>query len=456
MKKQNPIDSPKIQLSLCMIVKNEEKNLSSCLESVKDIVDEMIIVDTGSSDNTIQIARKFGAEIHHFKWCDDFSAARNESIEFAKGKWILWMDADEQFDENSKEELKTILKLPQHPMGVNVTIKNLSSKNVSYGNAYRLFSNNCGISFKNIVHEQVSYNLKELKADIVDSNIVINHFGYDESKFDQDKKRRRNLPLLKRMANENPDDFLPHFLLGQHYSGDESKKEKAIYHLEQFLRMDSTETKLIASAYTTLGDIYLSQKDVLKAKGKVEKSLEIAPNQMTSYYLLAKIETAQKQFEKAVQHLEEILEKMENPENFKSDNALDTVFERNHICGFISKIKLVRLNRVKSVDLIIDLWTSCKEYSEMSQIFYEWNEFDRDRFILIIDNKGDSEPNWKILYEISGFLHLMKSDYEGALPIFQNLFDNNHKNSFTIKSLAGIYAKMGRMNEAEALLKSIL
>jgi len=75
MIEQNSIDIPKIQLSLCMIVKNEEKNLGSCLDSIKDIVDEMIILDTGSSDNTVQIAKSFGAEIHNFEWCNDFPSS---------------------------------------------------------------------------------------------------------------------------------------------------------------------------------------------------------------------------------------------------------------------------------------------------------------------------------------------------------------------------------------------
>lgn len=455
LKKNLPIP-PGIHLSLCMIVKNEEENLSACLESVKDIVDEMIILDTGSKDNTVKIAEEYGANILHFKWCEDFSAARNESIKFASGKWILWMDADEQFDENSKEELKTILNLTQHPMGVKVTIKNFSSNNVSYGNAYRLFSNHCGISFKNIVHEQVSYSLKEIKAEIVDSNIVINHFGYDESKFDQEKKRVRNLPLLKKMSNENPDDFLPQFLLGKHYSGEDHNQGKAIYHLEKFLQMNSREIKLIASAYTTLGDIYLSQNEIIKAKFNVEKSLEVAPSQMTAYYLLGRIESDQKQFEKAVEHLEELLENMTDSGKFKSDNALDTVFNRNHIAGFISKIMLFHLNEKKSLELIEKIWKTCGDYSEMSQIFYEWNDLDKEKFIQLTTNKGESESHWKILNEISGFLHLMKNDYQGALPIFQNLFDKNHRNTFTIRSLAGIHAKMGRMDEAETLLKSLL
>ena len=239
MIEQNPIDTPKIQLSLCMIVKNEEKNLGSCLDSVKDIVDEMIILDTGSSDNTVQIAKSFGAEIHNFEWCNDFSAARNESIKFARGKWILWMDADEQFDDKSKEELNSILKLSQHPMGVNITIRNLSSKNESYGTAFRLFSNHCNIHFKNIIHEQVSYSLKEMSAKIVDSNITIDHYGYDEDQYDQEEKRRRNLPLLLSMADKNPNDFFPEFLLGQHCSGDTNAQEKAIYHLEKFRKKNT-------------------------------------------------------------------------------------------------------------------------------------------------------------------------------------------------------------------------
>ena len=442
-------------LSLCMIVRDEEKNLSSCLESVKDIVDEMIIIDTGSTDNTIQVAQKFGADIHHFNWCDDFSAARNESIKFARGKWILWMDADEQFDNSSKEELNSILKLSQHPMGVNINIRNLSSKNESYGTAYRLFSNHFGIHFKNNVHEQVSYSLKEIKAKIIDSNIIIDHFGYDENQYNQEKKRKRNLPLLQRMIKDNPHDFFPHFLLGQHYSGDTNTQEKAIHHIEKFLNMNSNETKLIASAYTTLADIYFSKNDFYLAKDKVRKSLDIAPNQLLAFYQFAKIEFAQKRYQKAVDYLEDLCKKLNNIRSFKSENALDTVFTRNHINGFFIKIIMFNLNKERSLKLMVNLWTSCDGYGEMSQIFYEWNDLERDKFIQNIVSIGYSGSHWKILNEISGFLHLMKNDYEGAYSIFQNLFDHEHRNTFTIRSLAGILAKLGRMDEAATLLSSI-
>ena len=176
---------------------------------------------------------------------------------------------------------------------------------------------------------------------------------------------------------------------------------------------------------------------------------------MLAFYQFAKIEFAQKQYQKAVDYLENLLGKLNNIRSFKSGNALDTIFKKNHINGFFVKILMFNLNKDKSLKLMVNLWMTCKGYGEMSQIFYEWNDFERDKFIQTIFSTGHSESHWKILNEISGFLHLMKNDYDGAFTIFQNLFDHDHRNIFTIKSLAGIHAKMGRMDEAAALVSSI-
>ena len=86
---------PMTKLSLCAIVKNEAKSLPQCLESVKDVVDEMIVLDTGSTDNTVEIARELGAEVYHFQWCNDFAIARNEALDRVRGEWVLVLDADE-------------------------------------------------------------------------------------------------------------------------------------------------------------------------------------------------------------------------------------------------------------------------------------------------------------------------------------------------------------------------
>lgn len=89
-----------MKLSLSMIVKNEERFLPGCLESVKGLVDEIVIVDTGSTDGTKKIAESCRAKIIDFKWCDDFSAARNESLRHVTGDWVLYLDADERLDKS--------------------------------------------------------------------------------------------------------------------------------------------------------------------------------------------------------------------------------------------------------------------------------------------------------------------------------------------------------------------
>src|SRR5262249_6546699 len=84
---------PRMRVSLCMIVKNEEHNLPDCLGSVRDLVDEVVVVDTGSNDRTKEVAAGLGAKVFDFPWCDSFAAARNESLAHASGDWAFWMDA---------------------------------------------------------------------------------------------------------------------------------------------------------------------------------------------------------------------------------------------------------------------------------------------------------------------------------------------------------------------------
>jgi hypothetical protein len=89
------LDIPRPRLSLCMIVRDNAKTLPACLESTRPWVDEMIVVDTGSVDETPRIVESFGAKLFHFPWCDDFSAARNDSLRHASGDWLFWMDSDD-------------------------------------------------------------------------------------------------------------------------------------------------------------------------------------------------------------------------------------------------------------------------------------------------------------------------------------------------------------------------
>src|SRR5262249_23210365 len=101
------------RLTLSMIVKNEEKYLAQCLDSVKGIADEIVIVDTGSTDKTVEIAKSYGAEVYHFDWTDDCSEARNECLKYCTGDWVLWLDADEALEPSSAAPMREAMVRPQ-------------------------------------------------------------------------------------------------------------------------------------------------------------------------------------------------------------------------------------------------------------------------------------------------------------------------------------------------------
>ncbi|MFO7446246.1 MAG: glycosyltransferase family 2 protein, partial [Ignavibacteriaceae bacterium] len=184
-------------ISLCMIIKNEEKYLPDCLQSVQGIVDEIIIVDTGSTDNSIKIAEEFNARIFQFTWIGDFSAARNYSLQNASGDWILYLDADERLNNNSVQELKRITaESCKKAYWCNVISLDEINKHPSVMSYARLFPNNKKVRFTGTIHEQIEPSLIENGFSIEKSLIEIIHLGYSVSEEEIKKKAERNLELL--------------------------------------------------------------------------------------------------------------------------------------------------------------------------------------------------------------------------------------------------------------------
>jgi hypothetical protein len=177
-----PDPNRKPRLSVCMIVKNEERFLGQCLASVKDIADELIVIDTGSTDRTVEIARENGAQVGYFEWCDDFAAARNASITPATGDWILFLDADEELSSIEKAELPQLLNRTQ------VSLFRLPLINIHHGEEFqsyvpRLFRNSPGVMFYGCVHEGVLSFIEKIcspwKLSIDFCNLKILHHGYE-------------------------------------------------------------------------------------------------------------------------------------------------------------------------------------------------------------------------------------------------------------------------------------
>ena len=195
------------RISLCMIVKNEELRLPDCLESVRGLVDDFVIVDTGSTDNTWEVAQSFGAEIFQFDWSDDFSEARNESLRHAKGDWIFFLDADEVLDRAEENDcLRRAASVP----GIDayfVPILNSRENGESestVGSAVRFFRNYPGVHFSGRVHESVDRFLSGVGAKAAPSAFAIRHFGYGLDRDTVKRKYERNLGLLEKELARDP------------------------------------------------------------------------------------------------------------------------------------------------------------------------------------------------------------------------------------------------------------
>src|SRR5271166_1559682 len=182
------------RVSLCMIVKNEEANLPACLDCVADLVDEIVAVDTGSTDRTREVAADRGARVFDFPWIDDFAAARNETLRQATGEWIFWLDADDRLDEDNRRRLRSLLSgLTDENAGYVMKCLCISTekgRSVSVFDHVRLFRNRPGVAWEYRIHKQVRPSLERLHYAIHPSAVEILHVGYENPALNRGKCER--------------------------------------------------------------------------------------------------------------------------------------------------------------------------------------------------------------------------------------------------------------------------
>ncbi len=271
-----------ITISLCMIVKDEEQNLRELLPTVAGAVDQIVIADTGSSDGTVDIAKRWGAEVIHIPWSDDFAAARNLSLEPARGRYIMYLDADDRIDAAELKRLKSMLptskdtifcaRLVNHPGG-EVCLQR------------RIFPNRPDLRFRGAVHEQIDSDPAAYKY--VEAPLTITHMGYSGGEALQEKSRR-NLRILERELKKNPKDYYLHFHaaaarqnLGQHLEAVENLKYVAFSEEARTQQPELYEHSnlMLARIFRRLGDTGTALK-VLQ-----EMLKEIPESAAGNYYL---------------------------------------------------------------------------------------------------------------------------------------------------------------------------
>lgn len=221
-------------LSACLIVKDSEKFLRRCLESIYKRVDQIVVVDTGSTDSSVDIAKGFGAEVYSFKWCDDFSAARNESIKYARGNWIFQIDSDHVLEIEEGFELRDFLGRTSRIGFFIREVSILKEGGRQLLDRMLLFRNVPGLKYKGVLHEHpmaslVNYAKKRgVREPFSTLNSVrVLHYGY----FDIEQKLKRNIRILEKGIAKEPGNWHYRYKLLLSY---ESAGEKERF--ESFLK----------------------------------------------------------------------------------------------------------------------------------------------------------------------------------------------------------------------------
>ena len=297
------------RLSLCMITRDEAKNLPACLRSVRGEVDEIVVADTGSSDRTVQIAEESGARIARAPWKGDFASARNAALGLCTGDWVLQLDADEELRSEDRPLLRETLASTD-AQGLLVTLvsetRNGEALTQAVSRAVRLFRRLPGIAYRGMVHESVADSIVEAGGAIGQSELVIVHKGYACGDDDLRRKKERNLEILTEQNRRHPGDL--HTLLKL---TETCVSLERIEEAEEFLRLSfaalptagKASRPRIAHLFIIDAQLGIRKRDWVRAERSLLRSIEKAPSQNLGRWLMSHLKEQQGEFRQATEWL---------------------------------------------------------------------------------------------------------------------------------------------------------
>ncbi|QDU26821.1 SPBc2 prophage-derived glycosyltransferase SunS [Anatilimnocola aggregata] len=273
------------RVSLCMIVRNEEANLRSCLQPVQHLFDEVIVVDTGSADGTREIAETLGAKVFDYEWSDDFSSARNFAADQATGDWIFWLDADDRIDEQNRVQLAELMdKLATQPTNAprrfyvmtTVSSSRHSTEPTTLISHTRLFRNHPQARWTGRVHEQITPQLETLGDELVHTDLRVEHLGYVDPALCQ-RKANRDLRLLRMDYATDPENPVTSFLLGTTYLRT-GQANQALAHLLKSLQLVKSRGDWVRRLYALIVETLVRLGRREEAFGFTTEALQSFPH----------------------------------------------------------------------------------------------------------------------------------------------------------------------------------
>jgi len=301
-------------LSVCMIVKNESALLGRCLQSVKEAADEIVVVDTGSSDSTVEIARSFGAKVVEIQWQNDFAQARNVSLRQATCQWILWLDADDVVPQESICDLKELKKRsPECVFAMLIRNQRPCNTGTEFMQA-RMFPNRADIYFERSIHEQMMPSALRLGMKLQNTSVVIEHHGYADPVILKQKAARNVKMLLKEYESLGNDpvmllEIADSFFLMEDY-------ESALIWYNTLLgvpKCKETVPAFVSQAYCGLGNIHLKKEEFQKAAELFSDALKLTPWRLDVYYNRAVALEMVDDKEGAIQCLKSVIDMQPQP-----------------------------------------------------------------------------------------------------------------------------------------------
>ena len=391
-------------LSIVMMIKNEEKYLDKTLYALKTLMNkvesELIILDTGSTDNSIEICKKYTDKIFFAKWNNNFADMRNLSISYASGDWILILDADEELIEFEKLIEFFYSGIYKKYNCASIELKNIVSENLDEyikSRVLRLFRNK-NFKYEGAIHEQPCY-----KKPIYNNIATFNHYGYMYMD-DEDKKRKvkRNEKILIEEINKNPNNPYINFQLAKNFMVEENYEE-ALYYMEKSMKLHNELNMNIQYVYINLANLYFKTEKFEKCEETCLSYLKIDDKSIDVYYYLA---ISQSMLNKTKESLENYNKYIYLIDNYEISTEANSIF-----CDgtTISLIEEAQIDMVKK--------------------YYLLEEYDR----VIESIKSMKADQIKNIYAIV-FMSLLKLDmFDSVLTIYDNLTSNIDKKIFKVK-----------------------
>lgn len=323
-----------VRISQCMIAKNEEGNIETALSSLKDVVFEQIVVDTGSSDCTAVIAEELGAKVYSFDWCGDFSAAKNYAIDKAAGEWILFGDADEYFMPEDAQKIQDfIAQIEANPetkrrtLAISLACVNIDDRGnpMTKASIVRIFRNIPDVHYKGRIHEELNIKSGSIAHA---ADIKFMHTGYSEAVSKEKGKAERNIELLRIELADAPDNLNLKAYLADSLSStdDEKNRDEAARLFDEVINSKDgpqVNSVLRVKAFTYYIKKYLEPPaDPKKSEEICRKALHAYPGTLDFGFYLAKVLSMQGKHEQAWEQLK-IFEKILLSESESAGGSAD-------------------------------------------------------------------------------------------------------------------------------------